>query len=63
MSLILFVIFTDRILKHSQGEDFIWFGKLRVALPIFADDAVLFTSSDHNLEQGWFAVECKEARR
>ena len=42
---ILFVIFMDRVSRHSHGEEGVWFGNLRVASLLFEDDVVLLASS------------------
>lgn len=37
------------------------FGDIQIASPLFADDVVLLTSSDRDLQHalGWFAAECE----
>ncbi len=64
LSLILFVIFTDRISRHSRGEECVWFGNLRTASLLLADDVVLLVSSACDLQQelGRFAVKCELVR-
>jgi len=37
----LFVNFMDRISRRSRGEESVWFGDLRIASLLFADDVVL----------------------
>ncbi len=61
LSLILFVIFMDRISRRSCGEGCVWLGNLRIALLLFADIVVLLASSARDVQQalGWFAVECE----
>ncbi len=55
---ILFVIFMDRISRHSRGEEGIQFEDLGIASLLFADDAVPLASSDCDLQNilGWFTV-------
>ncbi len=59
LSQILFVIFMDRISRPSRWEESVWFGDLRIASLLFADDVVLFASPDRDLQHtlGWFAAE------
>ncbi len=61
---ILFVIFMDRISRRSQGEESVWFGDLRIVNLLFADDVVLWASSDCDLQHslGQFTVECEAVR-
>ena len=61
LSPILFVIFMDRISRLSWGEKGVWFGDLRIASLLFADDVVLLASSHRDLqhELGRFAAECE----
>ena len=49
----------DRISRRSQVEKSIQFGNLRTASPYFADDVVLLTSINCDLQ---FAAECEVAR-
>jgi len=51
LSLILFVIFMDRISRRSRGEEGVWFGNIRVAPLPFADDVVLLASSSQGLQR------------
>ncbi|MDG2555420.1 reverse transcriptase domain-containing protein [Vibrio parahaemolyticus] len=57
----LFVIFMDRISRRSQGEEGVWYGDLRIASPLFADDVVLLASSHCDLQHALecFAAECE----
>ena len=59
LSPILFVIFMDRILRHSLGEENVQFEGLRIAFLLFADDVVLLASShcDPQNALGQFAAE------
>ena len=50
MSAILFIIFMDRISRHSQGVEGVRFGDLRIGLLLFVDDVVLLASSDCDLQ-------------
>jgi len=50
LSPILLGIFVDRILRRSRGDDGIWFGDLRVASFLFADDVVLLASLSRDLQ-------------
>ena len=61
LSPILFVIFMDRISRHSRGEESVRFGDLRIASLLFADDVVLLATSDRDLQHalGRFAAECE----
>jgi len=58
---LLFVIFTDRISRCSQGEESVRFGDLRIASLLFADDVVLLATSDRDLQHalGRFAAGCE----
>lgn len=53
----------DRNSRHSQGKESVWFGNLRFASLLFADDMVLLASSVGNLQHvlGQFAIECEAA--
>ena len=61
LSLVLFIIFMDRISRHSQTEEEFGFHGLRILSLLFADDVVLLVSlnSDLQLSLGWFAAECE----
>ncbi len=61
LSQILFVIFMDRISRHSQREESIRFRDLRIVSLLFSDDVVLLASSDWDLQHslGWFVAECE----
>uniref|UniRef100_A0A8C2ZPF1 Reverse transcriptase domain-containing protein n=1 Tax=Cyclopterus lumpus TaxID=8103 RepID=A0A8C2ZPF1_CYCLU len=63
LSPVLFVTFMDRISRRSQGAERIRFGSLGIASLLFADDVVLFASSDRDLQHslGRFAAECEAA--
>jgi len=60
LSPILFLIFMDRISRHSRVEESVRFGDLRIASLLFGYIVVLATS-DHDLQhaQGQFAAECE----
>ena len=64
LSPILFIIFMDRISRHSQGVEGVRFGDLRIGSLLFADDVVLLASSDCDLQLllDQFAAECEAAR-
>ena len=49
LSLILFIIFLDRISRCFNVEG-IWVGDLRIRFLLFADVVVLLTTSFHDLE-------------
>ena len=61
---ILFIIFMDRISRHSQGVEGVRFGDHRIGSLLFADDVVLLASSDRDLQLslGRFAPEFEAAR-
>ena len=61
LSPILFIIFMDRISRHSQGVKGVRFGDLRIGSLLFADDMVLLASSDRDLQLSLdrFAAECE----
>ncbi|KAK0139279.1 LINE-1 reverse transcriptase [Merluccius polli] len=63
LSQILFIIFMDRISRHSQGVEGVRFGDLRIGSLLFADDVVLLASSDRDLRLSLdrFAAECEAA--
>uniref|UniRef100_A0A669EEJ8 Reverse transcriptase domain-containing protein n=1 Tax=Oreochromis niloticus TaxID=8128 RepID=A0A669EEJ8_ORENI len=63
LSLILFIIFMDRISRHSQVAEGFHFGGLRISSLLFADDAVLLASSGDGLQLALerFACECEAA--
>ncbi|KAK0134946.1 LINE-1 reverse transcriptase [Merluccius polli] len=63
LSPILFIIFMDRISRHSQGVEGVRFGDLRIGSLLFADDVVLMASSDRDLQLSLdrFAAECEAA--
>ena len=63
LSPILFIIFMDRISRHSQGIEGVRFGDLRIGSLLFADDVVLLASSDRDLQLSLdrFAAECEAA--
>ncbi|TWW81820.1 R2 Retrovirus-related Pol polyprotein from type I retrotransposable element [Takifugu flavidus] len=50
LSLILFIIFMDRISRCSHGVEGIRFGDLRIGSLLFADDVVLLASSVRDLQ-------------
>uniref|UniRef100_A0A8C6P1M8 Reverse transcriptase domain-containing protein n=1 Tax=Nothobranchius furzeri TaxID=105023 RepID=A0A8C6P1M8_NOTFU len=51
LSPILFITFMDRISRRSQGVEGIHFGGLRIRSLLFADDVVLLTSSERDLQR------------
>ena len=61
LSPILFVIFMDRISRHSRGGEGLQFGGLGILSLLFADDVVLMASSACDLKHSldWFAAECE----
>ncbi|KAK0155726.1 Retrovirus-related Pol polyprotein from type-1 retrotransposable element R2 [Merluccius polli] len=63
LSPILFIIFMDRISRHSQGVEGVRFGDLRIGSLLFADDVVLMASSDRDLQLSLdrFTAECEAA--
>ena len=63
MSHILFVIFMDRISRHSHGGQGLQFGGLRISSLLFADGVVLMASSACDLQHSLvrLAAECEEA--
>ncbi|KAK3508316.1 hypothetical protein QTP70_021492 [Hemibagrus guttatus] len=62
LSLVLFIVFMDRISRCSQGLEGVRFGDHRISSLIFADD-VLLASSGLDLQHalGHFAAECEAA--
>ncbi|KAK3540202.1 hypothetical protein QTP70_028393 [Hemibagrus guttatus] len=63
LSPVLFIVFMDRISRHSQGLEGVRFGDHRISSLIFADDVVLLASSSLDLQHalGRFAAECEAA--
>ncbi|KAK3543929.1 hypothetical protein QTP70_031842 [Hemibagrus guttatus] len=63
LSLVLFIVFMDKISRRSQGLEGVRFGDHRISSLIFADDVVLLASSGLDLQHalGRFAAECEEA--
>ncbi|KAK3563422.1 hypothetical protein QTP86_027793 [Hemibagrus guttatus] len=63
LSLVLFIVFMDRISRRSQGLEGVRFGDHRISSLIFADDVVLLASSGLDLQHalGHFAAECEAA--
>ncbi|KAK3569880.1 hypothetical protein QTP86_006752 [Hemibagrus guttatus] len=63
LSPVLFIVFMDRISRHSQGLEGVQFGDHRISSLIFADDVVLLASSGLDLQHalGRFAAECEAA--
>ncbi|KAK3563034.1 hypothetical protein QTP86_014091, partial [Hemibagrus guttatus] len=63
LSLVLFIVFMDRISRRSQGLEGVRFGDHRISSLIFADDVVLLASSGLDLQHalGRFAAECEAA--
>ncbi|KAK3529557.1 hypothetical protein QTP70_031980, partial [Hemibagrus guttatus] len=61
LSLVLFIVFMDRISRHSQGLEGVRFGDHRISSLIFADDVVLLAPSSLDLQHalGHFAAECE----
>ncbi|KAK3514905.1 hypothetical protein QTP70_034961 [Hemibagrus guttatus] len=64
LSLVLFIVFMDRISRRSQGLEGVRFGDHRISSLIFADDVVLLAPSSLDLQHalGRFAAECEAAR-
>ena len=60
---VLFIIFMDRTSRHSQAREGIKFGGLRIPSQLFADEVVLLTSSNSDLQHslGRFAAKCDTA--
>ncbi|KAK3521399.1 hypothetical protein QTP70_004353 [Hemibagrus guttatus] len=63
LSPVLFIVFMDRISRHSQGLEGVRFGDHRISSLIFADDVVLLAPSSLDLQHalGCFAAECDVA--
>ncbi|KAK3558133.1 hypothetical protein QTP86_009867 [Hemibagrus guttatus] len=62
LSPFLFIVFMDRISRHSQGLEGVRFGDHRISLLIFADDVLLAPSSlDLQHALGHFAAKCEAA--
>ncbi|KAK3571553.1 hypothetical protein QTP86_013185 [Hemibagrus guttatus] len=63
LSPVLFIVFMDRISRHSQGLEGVRFGDHRISSLIFADDIVLLAPSSLDLQHalGRFAAECEAA--
>ena len=63
LSQILFVILMEGMSRRSRGEKGIWFGNLRIASLLFADDLVLKASSSKDLQLALerFVAECEVA--
>ncbi|KAI3364112.1 hypothetical protein L3Q82_010940 [Scortum barcoo] len=63
LSLVLFIIFMDRISRRSQGPEGVRFGNHRISSLLFADDVVLLASSSQDLQRVLerFAAECEAA--
>ncbi|KAK3553773.1 hypothetical protein QTP70_009299 [Hemibagrus guttatus] len=63
LSPVLFIVFMDRISRHSQGLEGVQFGDHRISSLIFADDVVLLAPSSLDLQHalGHFAAECEAA--
>ena len=61
LSQVPFIIFIDRISRHSQMVEGVGFSDLRIPSLLFADDVVLLASlnSDLQLPLGWFVAECE----
>ena len=62
LSLVLFIIFMDRISRRSQGPEGVQFRSHWISSLLFADDVVLLALSSQDLHVlGWFAAECEAA--
>ncbi|KAK3547403.1 hypothetical protein QTP86_018910, partial [Hemibagrus guttatus] len=63
LSLVLFIVFMDRISRRSQGLEGVRYGDHRISSLIFADDDVLLAPSSLDLQHalGRFAAECEAA--
>lgn len=51
---VLFVVFMNRILRHSCGEEDVWFGNLRLSPLLFANDVLL--ELDQEMDQRIWAL-------
>ena len=62
-SLVLFIIFMDRISRHSQVVEGVKFGGLRILSLLFADDVILLASANSDLRVSLerVAAECEAA--
>ncbi|KAK3510314.1 hypothetical protein QTP70_001363 [Hemibagrus guttatus] len=63
LSLVLFIVFMDRISRCSQQPEGVRFGDHRISSLIFADDVVLLAPSSLDLQHalGHFTAECEAA--
>lgn len=61
LSQILFVIFIEKISRCSQGGLGVGFRDLRITSLLFADDVILLTSTDRDLQHtpGSCVAECE----
>ncbi|KAK3563883.1 hypothetical protein QTP86_004822 [Hemibagrus guttatus] len=50
LSPVLFITFMDRISRHSQGLEGVWFGDHRISSLLFADDDVLLAPLSQDLQ-------------
>ena len=59
VSLILFIIFRNRISRHSLGPKGVWFGSHWILSLLIADDVVLFAPSSQDIQHllGRFAAK------
>ena len=63
LSPVLFIIFMDRISRHSQGPEGVWYGSRWISSLLFADDVVLLAPLSQDLQHvlGWFAAKREAA--
>ena len=63
LSLVLFIIFMDRISRRNHGPEGVWFGSHRISSLLFLDNVVLLAPSSQDLQHvlGQFAAECEAA--
>ncbi|XDV26977.1 hypothetical protein PO909_030586 [Leuciscus waleckii] len=62
LTLVLFIIFMDRISRRSQGPEGVRFGDHTISSLLFGDDFVLAPSyQDLQHALGWFAAGCEAA--
>ena len=61
LSPVLFIIFMDRIFRHSQAAEGVRFSGLQILSLLFADDVILLASSNSDLQValGGFAAQCE----
>ena len=58
----LFIIFMDKISRHSQGPEGVWFRSHWISSLLFADDVVLLAPSSQDQHVlGWLTAKCEAA--